>query len=254
MKTEQLALDLGNYGWGAMPRRGNNQTVGGHFRKDCGSSGVWQMSLVYEAADRAWQETAPRWERVPVAITGRSLLDAGRTATALRRKFGLADHEPIESMVEILQSLGCVLSPMPVVGVGKVSSFSCWFDDVPLTLLRTSGASRRRVRFDAAHELGHLMMHKGKDGSGQVEEEAFAFARALLLPAAGFNICLKPFSWERLRPIADAYSVSVLAALRRARELELVSAPVYRAAMADSTRRGWRTNDPFDVQEPEAFT
>ena len=98
------------------------------------------------------------------------------------------------------------------------------------------------------------MMHKGVEHSKEAEQEANQFAGALRIPPSAFeNVGLKPFAWTSVKVISDRCNVNLLPSLRRAFDLELISRPVYTAAMADSTRRGWRARDPFDVQVPETL-
>jgi Zn-dependent peptidase ImmA (M78 family) len=254
MTTVQLALDLGPCGWAAMPGvASTDDSTGGlfrfHFR---GSANVWQNSAVYAAADRAWRE-APVGASAVVQITGATALDPVRTAWEVRRHLQLGDCDPVPNLIWALRTLGCVVAEMPE-GVDHISAFSCWFDETPLALVRARGATRRRVRFDAAHELGHLMMHKGRRNDQEAEAEANLFASALLIPVAAFDgETLKPFAWQPIRNVAERFNVSTLAALRRAFDMGLISKPVYRAAMKDSSRRGWTRWDPYDVQEPEAL-
>lgn len=259
MTTEQLTLDLGDYGWDTMPRQLESAGAGGHFRGFGKSSTVRNHAVraataVYDAADRAYRHRAPACERPPAGITGTTRLSPDRTAFELRQRLGLGEAEPVLNMVHVLETLGCLIAAMPP-DTGNTTSFSSWVHDIPLVLLRTSGASRRRVRFDAAHELGHLMMHKGRENSDDVEKEAHAFARALLVPAPVFNaVDLKPFSWDAVRMVSERCNINLLVTLRRSQELRLISPAVYAAAMADASRRGWKARDPHDVREPEPFS
>jgi len=254
MATEQLALDFGRYGWDLVAHAGQSrESSSGNFRGVCRSTADGRaISRVYEAADRAWRTVPETERRAPAAFTGSTQLSPIQTATALRHRLGLGNDRPVDNMVDVLHELGCAVAAMPD-NVGSITSFSCWFGCTPLVLLRVQGASRRRVRFDAAHELGHLVMHKGQDESRQAEREADEFAGALLIPAGAFDDTrLKPFSWDSVRSISDLCNVNLLPSLHRALELRLISSPVYKAAIVDSVRRGWKTLDPFDVQEPEA--
>jgi len=66
-----------------------------------------------------------------------------------------------------------------------VDAFSCWRNAEPYIFLNTFKTSERS-RFDAAHELGHLVLHKhgGPSQGRSVEIEANVFASAFLMPTA----------------------------------------------------------------------
>ncbi|WP_419757134.1 ImmA/IrrE family metallo-endopeptidase [Teredinibacter turnerae] len=54
--------------------------------------------------------------------------------------------------------------------------------DIPFVFLNTKKTAER-CRFDAAHELGHLVMHcHGAPQGQEAEKEANAFASAFLMP------------------------------------------------------------------------
>jgi Zn-dependent peptidase ImmA (M78 family) len=54
----------------------------------------------------------------------------------------------------------------------------------PRVTLGTDKNDRARSRFDAAHELGHLVMHGDQIwGLPEIEKQAHAFAAAFLMPA-----------------------------------------------------------------------
>ncbi len=68
-------------------------------------------------------------------------------------------------------------------------------------LLRNKAWSR--TRFDAAHELGHLVMHvDANPGSIDLESEANRFAAAFLLPKETFaRECPNWLDWKLLREL-----------------------------------------------------
>jgi Zn-dependent peptidase ImmA (M78 family) len=259
MTTEQLVLELGEYGWDAMPRPvENGRQAGGHFRgigprHDHRGATAFEIAAVYDAADRLYRRRVADPRRPEAAITGSTSLSPERTAAELRHRLQLGHEVAVDSVMAAVESLGCLLAPMPQ-GTGTITSFSTWIHDTPIMLLRASGANRRRVRFDAAHELGHLMMHRDRENSAGLEAEANQFAGSLLLPAGAFDgIAFKPFTWGAVQTVTDRCNVTMVATLRQALELQIISPVVYTAAAADASRRGWYKRDPYDVRTPEPF-
>src|SRR5579871_3580897 len=55
--------------------------------------------------------------------------------------------------------------------------------------------------FELAHELGHLVMHRGvRTGNKETEDAANLFARAFLMPRGAFGREFRelPFSWDHV--------------------------------------------------------
>ncbi|MBL8616360.1 MAG: ImmA/IrrE family metallo-endopeptidase [Deltaproteobacteria bacterium] len=93
-----------------------------------------------------------------------------------------------------------------------------------------------RERFSLAHELGHLVMHRGLDpalvGTRAVEAEAHRFAGAFLVPAAAW-LQRSPRSarWQDYLFESARWGVSTSVLLRRDFDLGLVPEARYRSAM-----------------------
>jgi len=65
-----------------------------------------------------------------------------------------------------------------------VFAFSCNFPARPVVVLAAERSHRAAGRFDAAHELAHLVLHHDEEpGSHAVERQAHAFASEFLAPA-----------------------------------------------------------------------
>lgn len=115
------------------------------------------------------------------------LKDSGEPESAaetLRLKWGLGDR-PIGNMVHLLESKGIRVFSLTE-NTKNVDAFSLWRRGVPYVFLNTYKTAERS-RFDAAHELGHLVLHKhgGAHGGGHVVEgQANSFASAFLMPRA----------------------------------------------------------------------
>ena len=100
-------------------------------------------------------------------------------AEALRGHWGIGS-KPISSMVKLLEAKGVRVFSLSEQHK-NVDAYSCWKKDVPYIFLNTF-KSAERSRFDAAHELGHLVLHiHGASGSRDVEKEADSFASNFLI-------------------------------------------------------------------------
>lgn len=118
-----------------------------------------------------------------------------------------------------------------------------------------------RLRFTAAHELGHWVMAL-PDSLSEAEKESAChrFAGALLYPKdkvlADFGahrrsrVYIKELFNAKLR-----YGLSMQAALRRLKDLELITADGYRSMNIEFSKEGWRTREPGELapEQPKRF-
>lgn len=106
--------------------------------------------------------------------------DPESAALTLRQQWGLGE-QPVPNMLRLLESKG-VRALSLAENTKTVDAFSCWRNSTPYIFLNTF-KSAEHSRFDAAHELGHLVLHKHGGPSGRdAEIEANAFASAFLMP------------------------------------------------------------------------
>jgi Zn-dependent peptidase ImmA (M78 family)/transcriptional regulator with XRE-family HTH domain len=190
--------------------------------------------------------TLPTWD-VTLARRG---LDPEEAAAELREAWTLG-RGPIASMVAVLEAHGVVVARLPA--SDRVDAFSCVIADRPFVLLASNKRAADRSRFDAAHELGHLLLHPDAlPGLGRAELEAHRFASAFLMPRISITAELPASpSLGRLLELKQRWRVSVQALLRRGFDLGVYSEAAYRRAYQQLGRRGWRTDEPGDVGPPE---
>lgn len=101
-------------------------------------------------------------------------------AETLRQYWGLGEL-PVKNMIFLLESRGIRVFSLAI-DAREVDAFSMWYGSKPFIFLNTNKTAER-CRFDAAHELGHLVMHRHGEPHGQdAEKEANAFASAFLMP------------------------------------------------------------------------
>ncbi len=178
-------------------------------------------------------------------------------ADASRGEWGLG-AAPISNVVREIERRGVPVARLAL-GRASLDAFAAWFPHRPLILLAADKQNYVRSRFDAAHELGHLVMHRGVDpGDKILEKQAHHFATCLLLPN---DIALQELprrldakGWMQLAALKQQWGISMSALLMRARSLDLLSPEAHRNAMKYMSVRGWRTVEPGDREMglPEA--
>jgi Zn-dependent peptidase ImmA (M78 family) len=125
--------------------------------------------------------------------------------------------------------------------------------DRPFVILTSNKDAADRSRFDAAHELYHLLAHKAAmPGDRQLELDAHRFAATLLMPAAPMRSELpRRLAWSQIAELKLRWGVSMAALVHRAHELDVLTDVAYQRAMMDMTRRKWRKTEPVSLGEPE---
>lgn len=181
-----------------------------------------------------------------------------QAAQVVRRAWGLG-VDPIIHVVRELERHGIAVARLTM-GHHSVDAFSSWTPTRPLVLLADDKSDNYvRSRFDAAHELGHLVMHRATEpGTKEVEGQAHDFAASLLLPESVARELLPsrldPAGWSRLAELKRTWGISMAALLYRARALRVLSPDAYQAAIRYMSSRGWRKQEPGDREmgAPEA--
>jgi len=177
--------------------------------------------------------------------------DIERRAEMLREQWKVP-RGPIANAVRLLEAHGVIVTHCTI-ECRQVSSFSRWFNDRPVIVLNASRNDLPRLRSDAAHELGHLVLHPEVEPGNQIlETQAQAFASSFLLPRAELTPALpRSFDTEKYGRLKQILGVSIQALLYRARELGRMSEATYRRAMAMISRNGWRIDEPFPIMGQE---
>ncbi len=168
---------------------------------------------------------------------------------------------PILDVVLVLENAGIVVIKEEV-GTAKMDGVSNWSEaDVrPYTLIARDKATCVRSRMDAAHELGHLVLHRNlgartlnsKSDFKEIERQAFYFAGAFLMPAESFAAEVWLPSLNAFVALKERWKVSVGAMMMRCANLGIMSEEYEHRLWKHYSARGWRKSEPLDdVLDPE---
>jgi Zn-dependent peptidase ImmA (M78 family)/DNA-binding XRE family transcriptional regulator len=176
------------------------------------------------------------------------LRDHGPEAAAetLRARWGLGER-PIGNMVHLLEAKGVRVFSLAEQCL-EVDAFSMWRVPVAYVFLNTQ-KSAEHGRFDAAHELGHLVLHRhGGPRGREAEHEANRFASAFLMPRASVLAVAPALATvDALIELKRAWAVSVAALAHRLHALGMVSEWHYRSLCIEIGQRGYRRAEPKGV-------
>lgn len=173
-----------------------------------------------------------------------------RAARAVREAWGIGELS-ISNIIHLLEVNGVRVFSLAENCV-EVDAFSFWMNEKPFVLLNTM-KTPERSRFDAAHELGHLVLHKHSSNNGrQAEQDADRFASAFLMPERSILASvLRMPSLDQLILLKKNWKVSLAALVRRTFDVGLSSEWHYRQLAIELNRRGYRTAEPQGMPERE---
>lgn len=164
---------------------------------------------------------------------------------------------PISSMMRVVENAGAVVSFFGGVSE-RVDALSI---DRPRPMIIRSEAKPAscRLRFDLAHEAGHLIMHRGVEtGDKETEAQANRFASAFLLPRSSFIHEFprgRQLNWSAIFALKLRWKVSAAAIIRRAYDLRVISADQYRTGYIHLSKTGQKRSELYDdeliPEEPE---
>lgn len=138
---------------------------------------------------------------------------------------------PIQNLVLAAESAG-ILIVREETEISAIEGLSSWSELLgrPIVVLSADKANAFRSRFDLAHEIGHLILHKQipradeRDRYNQMEKQAHRFAAALLLPAEVFAGEVRvPPSLDNLLILKQRWGASVAAMMMRCHALGLLN-------------------------------
>ncbi|GCD36198.1 DNA-binding protein [Streptomyces chrestomyceticus JCM 4735] len=174
-------------------------------------------------------------------------LPPASTAEQLRSIWGL-HQKPVKNLLPLLERKGIRVYSLPAPD-REIDSFTFSHEGRPFIFLNLSKTAER-MRFDLAHELGHIILHKEtqKNRSRQVEQEAHDFASSFLMPADGlYAQIIGKLRLEDVFTLKNYWQVSALAMVERLYSLEFISEWVRRRWIIELTQRGYRTAEPDGI-------
>lgn len=173
-----------------------------------------------------------------------------------RRAWGLG-MGPIPDVVLALENAGIVFSRSEI-GYLKMDGVSHWssLDNRPYVFVAADKANGIRNRFDASHELAHLVLHRNVDEQmfkkhyKLIERQADLFAGCFLLPAESFSSEISWPTLETLLSLKQRWKVSVAAMIMRCYQLEIIDDDQKLRLFKGRSARGWTKGEPYDDYFP----
>ena len=168
---------------------------------------------------------------------------------------------PIKNLQYVLEQNGILVTGFST-KTDKIDAFSqrTIVDKADVFLIAVAlgkDSSECRIRFDMAHELGHIVLHPwsedieslSKDEFKVRERQANMFASAFLLPRESFlrDVSQYPADLKYYCFLKKKWKVSIQAMIVRARQLNVISPSQYQYMFRQVSKNGWRLHEPDDA-------
>lgn len=176
------------------------------------------------------------------------------------RKYWDIGTGPIKDLQYLLEKNGIIVTGFDT-NEDKIDAFSqrtiVAGNDIYFIAVALGNRPEGRIRFDMAHELGHILLHPWsedleaitKDEFKARERQANMFASAFLLPRDSFgkDIASYPTDLKYYQFLKNKWKVSIQAMIYRAHQLGIMSDNQYQYLMRQVSKNGWRIKEPGDV-------
>lgn len=167
------------------------------------------------------------------------------------REFWNVGLGAISNITLLLENNGAIISRGEI-ETNAVDAFSEWVqNDRPYIILGSDKKCGVRSRFDLAHELGHLVLHRNlsklnKSNLKMIEYQANYFAGAFLMPAVTFVSDFLYPSLDTFVALKEKWRTSIQAMIVRSANLGLITKKTEERLWINLSRRGWRKREPLD--------
>lgn len=211
---------------------------------------IRELALDYVERYREAEELVDDVRRFdpPLKITPiHTVAEAERAAANLREVWQLG-IDPLPNVFELMENKGIKVLQLPSED-RDFDGLSAETDAGPIVVI-ASHLERNlpRKRMTEVHELGHVVVPMAVDTDEKTEEKLIAaFAGAFLLPAQSFT---EVFGRNRHRltvaeliEIKAQFGASILAIVRRALSLSLITEATYKNFCVMASRWGWRSQE-----------
>jgi Zn-dependent peptidase ImmA (M78 family) len=192
-----------------------------------------------------------RFELPKVKLPDLHLFDPESAAQTLRQEWGLGE-KPVSNMIQFLESKGVRVFSLAE-NTAHVNAYSLWRKDVPYVFLNTFKTAESS-RFDAAHELAHLVLHQDGSVTGRpAEDQANRFASAFLMPKADvLSVLPRVQHLQQLIDKKQRWRVSLAALNYRVHKIGIISDWKNRDFCIEIALKGYNKDEPQPIEREKS--
>jgi Zn-dependent peptidase ImmA (M78 family) len=171
-------------------------------------------------------------------------------AQKCRELWGLG-FAPVPDIILAMESAG-IICIRDEIGYVKMDGVSRWYGERPFIFISSDKANGIRNRFDAAHELGHIILHRHVNTASykkhykEIERQANLFAGSFLLSASSFAQNIALTTLDGFLSIKPRWKVSLAAMIMRCYQLGIIDGDQKLRLYKSKSARGWATREPYD--------
>lgn len=185
-------------------------------------------------------------------------------ATELREIWGIDNNSPIPNLIRIMEANGFIVTKSNMENP-KIDAVSKWVLDRPFVIFTDNGESAVRRRFNAAHEIGHIILHSEIESIydlnatelKKIEKQANEFASYFLLPDDAFLDSLVTINLEGFIQLKKYWLVSIGAMVMKTYNLGILNDNQYTYIQKKMSKNRWKKVEPLDnelnVEQPSVF-
>ena len=178
-----------------------------------------------------------------------------QAAIDCRNLWGLSDL-PIPDVILAMESNGIITVRGHLNDI-RNDGVSNWINDRPYAFIASDKENGIRNRFDAAHELGHLICHRNvtkmeyQEHYKYIERQANLFASFFLMPASSFGEDVTLPTLDGFLTLKNRWKVSVAAMIERCHYMKRLTDHQRLSLIKGKSSRGWAKREPKDDLPPE---
>jgi len=180
-------------------------------------------------------------------------------AQRVRELWGIGDA-PIKNLQFLLEKNGIIVTGFDT-QEDKIDAFGqrtiIGNKDMYFIAVALGQRPEGRIRFDMAHELGHILLHPWSENLELITKEEFKarekqanmFASAFLLPKSSFSrdVQAYPTDLKYYQFLKKKWKASIQAMVYRSNQLGIITDNQFQYMMRQISKNGWRTKEPDDT-------
>lgn len=159
----------------------------------------------------------------------------------------LLPRGPIKDLTKTIEDAGGIVVRCDF-GTNLLDALSLWVQGAPPLFFINKNAPCDRLRFNLAHELAHIIMHRVPNPN--MEDEANRFAAEFLMPAEDIAHSLSGMTLPKLASLKPFWKVSMAALLKRASDLGKITERTARYLWMQMGKAGFRSHEPSELDLP----
>jgi Zn-dependent peptidase ImmA (M78 family)/DNA-binding XRE family transcriptional regulator len=177
-------------------------------------------------------------------------------AKELRKFWGLG-FGPISNLTLLLEKNGIFVFQLDI--PAHIDGLSFWRSDDTAVIICSRNVSAVRNRFNLAHELGHLLLHKGVQQDEHdhlidlIESQAHRFAGAFLFPDERFCNEFYSLNKKHLISLKSDWKISFAAMIMRAFDLGIIADKGWAYRKIGGVKKIEPLDDVLEVERPALF-